>query len=312
MSFLNNFLRKSMHSNAAVACLLFLAPCIGSPQGAGNEIPSQKSIDAAAYADKNKKDEAKKDKAKKPMAVAKPKGSATQPSATAGHTKIKVSAGTPPPSKANSGTPRINVEAPQISYFNQDGKDWLRAGQMVHITMQGTSGALATFRVAGLSESLPMLENAPGLYIANWTVPSDRLLPGMKALVTGDLALSNPQSHSPLSRNAPTMTASLPLCVDTVPPSALNLMPAPLATSATTSPTVSVDYKDEGSGIDISSIRLILNGRDLTGEASITTERLIYKPFIPLSTGDQSVEIVVGDKAGNIFRQAWHFTIASK
>lgn len=304
MSFFFNFMSKSRYGNTAAACLLLLAPCAGSPQGVEKNIPSKKIGSPAATSNKYKR----------PIVIAKtkPTGSLPPRSSHTGQTKIKGSEETPQPSKAISSMARPSVETPQISYFNQDGRGWLRAGQMVHITMHGTVGAQATFRVVGLSESLAMLENSPGQYIANWTVPDGKALPGMKALVIGDLTLSNSQSNSLLSKKAPTIQASLPLCVDTVAPVIQNMMPANQTTLTTASPTVSADYKDEGSGIDISSVRLILNGRDLTGEASITTERLVYKPFVPLMSGDQSVEIIVGDNAGNVIHQTWHFTVASK
>ena len=77
----------------------------------------------------------------------------------------------------------------------------------------------------------------------------------------------------------------------------------------TATPTLTADLSDEGSGIDIGSTRLIVNGRDLSGEATIASDHITYKPVNPLSSGDQTVQLTVTDRAGNTSQHIWHFTI---
>ena len=142
-------------------------------------------------------------------------------------TKSSVNSGTQATAKSKSpappGSPRaINImppkptvplasaPAPIITYLSQDAREWIHAGEMVHITMQGTPGGTALFRVIGLTENTAMQESAPGRYIGTWTVPGGKPLPMTRALIAGDLSLNG--------KSAVTMQASRPLCLDTVAP----------------------------------------------------------------------------------------------
>ena len=149
-----------------------------------------------------------------------------------------------------------------------------------------------------------MQESAPGRYIGTWTVPADKPLPMTHALLAGDLNLKG--------KSAITMQASRPLNLDTVAPRIQNAAPAAQTSVTTVTPTISADLSDEGSGIDLSATRLIINGRDLSGEANIASDHIIYKPINALSPGDQTVQLIVSDRAGNTSQQTWHFTVNAK
>ena len=186
--------------------------------------------------------------------------------------------------------PPTTSPAPLITYFTQDTKDWLRAGDVMHVTLQGTPGGQAAFHIGGLADSIAMQETTPGLYIGSWPVPTDKPLIMMTAPVMGDISVGG--------KNAVGMQSSRPVSIDTIPPRAENITPAAQSVVSTLTPVISADLTDQGSGINASSVRLIVNDRDLTGEANVTTERIIYKPIVPLLEGDQTVQLQVSDRAG--------------
>lgn len=193
---------------------------------------------------------------------------------------------------------------PIITYFTQDTKDWIRAGDVVYVTMQGTAGGQATLSVAGIGARITMKETSPGRYVGRWMTPAAKPLALAAAAVTGELRVNG--------ANAVPLQTSRPLAIDTTLPRIENFAPATSQTVDTATPTISADFADTGSGIDASSARLIVNGRDLTGEANVTTERIVYKPIVPLSGGDQLIQLIVSDRAGNKYQTSWHFTVTSK
>lgn len=80
-------------------------------------------------------------------------------------------------------------------------------------------------------------------------------------------------------------------------------------TTTNTRPRVAVRMSDIGSGIDPTSARLLMNGADVTAEATVSAGEISYVPATPLPQGTQSVALTVRDKAGNSTSRAWSFRI---
>ncbi len=96
---------------------------------------------------------------------------------------------------------------------------------------------------------------------------------------------------------------------DTTPPVVNRVAPAPDST-VSNPVTIRAALHDGGSGIDLKSLRLQLDGRDVTADASIDAEGVSYQPGKPLSEGIHRVELVVTDRAGNSGNRAvWRFGI---
>src|SRR5690606_29776048 len=64
---------------------------------------------------------------------------------------------------------------------------------------------------------------------------------------------------------------------------------------------------DEGSGIDPNSLRLFINGQNVTSQARLRGDQVRYRDN--LAPGRHTAELVVRDKAGNTSRQAWSFRV---
>lgn len=96
---------------------------------------------------------------------------------------------------------------------------------------------------------------------------------------------------------------------DRDPPAVTDLRPADGSTVLDATPEIGASYADEGSGVDVASARLLLDGLDRTGEATVTAAGVSFTPAVPLSPGAHQVELAVADLAGNLAEVAWAFTV---
>jgi len=89
---------------------------------------------------------------------------------------------------------------------------------------------------------------------------------------------------------------------------------SPTSSSVTdTTPEISADISDGGSGVDEDSIVLIVDGDDVTDDADYSSGELTYTPSSDLDYGSHDVEIDVADELGNAATTyTWSFSIASE
>jgi Copper amine oxidase N-terminal domain len=193
-----------------------------------------------------------------------------------------------------------NGPAPVINSFTQDAGRWLRAGETLHATLEGTPGGQASFRVPGLAEDIPMRETAPGRYAGAWEVPQNKPLQLKAAAVIGSLKIGN--------KMAPLLQAGETVSVDAVPPRAREFAPDEGASVNDPRPNISAVFEDQGSGLDRKEVRLLVNGRDVTGDATVTRDFISYRPAETLPAGPQRVELKIADIAGNRTEAHWTFT----
>lgn len=88
---------------------------------------------------------------------------------------------------------------------------------------------------------------------------------------------------------------------DTIPPTIYDLSPPRFCTTYERVPNFRAKYYDNigGSGIDINSVYIKIDGVDKTGDAIVTDSELSYTPSSDLSLGKHVVEIGVKDFDGN-------------
>jgi parallel beta-helix repeat protein len=94
-----------------------------------------------------------------------------------------------------------------------------------------------------------------------------------------------------------------------VPPSISNLGPGDGTTISDATPTISADYSDN-TGIDISTVRLRLNGLYVT-PTTVTGTGVMYQQVGALPDSTHSVILEVNDTFGNQAIESWSFTIHS-
>jgi len=98
---------------------------------------------------------------------------------------------------------------------------------------------------------------------------------------------------------------------DSTPPTLSNPQPADGAIFNNNKPALSVQYADDqqGSGIDAASVRMLLDGNDVTAGSTVTSTSVSYAPTTKLSDGQHTVVVTVADKTANSASSTWHFTI---
>jgi hypothetical protein len=96
--------------------------------------------------------------------------------------------------------------------------------------------------------------------------------------------------------------------VDTLPPIITNLQPPDSSTTNDNIPMISANYSDP-SGINVSSVVLIVDGLDVTLSATVTASGVSYIPITALSDGIHTVYLEVKDNVDNLATATWSFTV---
>jgi PGF-pre-PGF domain-containing protein len=99
------------------------------------------------------------------------------------------------------------------------------------------------------------------------------------------------------------------IVLDTTAPTISNGFPSSSTTETT--PEISADLSDSGSGIDTSSVIITVDGINQTVNATITSIEVTYEPSSALSIGSHTVNITASDNVSNTGYLQWSFTITT-
>ena len=70
---------------------------------------------------------------------------------------------------------------------------------------------------------------------------------------------------------------------------------------------LSTRFGDHGSGVDLGSLVLRVDGQDVTHHARVGGDDILYAEF--MHPGRHMAELVVRDRAGNVSRRSWSFDV---
>lgn len=200
---------------------------------------------------------------------------------------------------SNTGGGNVGSGGAQINSFVHNGSGWLRAGSSLTVTMEGTPGGQASFRIPGIIESIPMRETSPGRYVASWTAPEGSEINLSGASVLGQLKVNGQERL---------IQAGSAISVDTQPPTITAIIPENNARIVNGQVSVSAVFDDaNGSGVDPNSIRMNINGQDVTNEATRTSSFVNMRTSRLLTTRPNVVLVTAKDKAGNSVSKTWTF-----
>ena len=201
---------------------------------------------------------------------------------------------------AGTSAPVTNVS---ISSFAISAARPLRAGEFFDITLQGTAGGQASFDIGSFVTAVSMREDAPGAYRARYTIP-DRFNM-VEVPIYGHLTVNGSQ--------APRAEAATRLSAATTPPAIVDVAPPGGQIVNTSRPNVYATFNSPGEvGINLSSIQVVVNGRDVTASATRSPTFITYAPGIDYPDGQVTVTVRVSDAAGNAASRSWSFTIKTK
>jgi len=187
-----------------------------------------------------------------------------------------------------------------IASFTHNASGWLRAGSKLEAVMEGTSGGTATFEIPGVVDRVAMPESGSGRYVGSWTVPAGKDLAVTGGSVIGQLRVGSTQRL---------IQAGNQVSVDTVAPRISNRTPEPSSNIVAVRPNISVVSEDSGSGVDPAKVKMLVNGADVTAQATVTRNFTTYRPQQPLQAGRNTVALTVIDRAGNSASQSWTFDV---
>lgn len=98
---------------------------------------------------------------------------------------------------------------------------------------------------------------------------------------------------------------------DNEPPQITAVEPAPGST-VDPRPRISARYRDNGTGVDASSVEVRLDGVNVTDRADRTASRTIYTPTDDLDAGEHSVTVKASDRGGQTASRSWVFEVQTE
>ena len=189
---------------------------------------------------------------------------------------------------------------PAITAFGVVPVNKIEPGADLKFTMSGTPGGTASFIIDGVSREVPMREVKSGQYEGSYTIRRTDNFPAA-INITGTLE-ANGRTVRAVFNQSLLSDAKLPMIKNLSPHNGETVAAGGLT-------TVSATFDDSGGlGIDPRTVRVILAGRDITQNATISPQFFSYRS--DLIPGQYPVEVTARDLAGNTVRQSWKFTVA--
>ncbi len=191
------------------------------------------------------------------------------------------------------------IPDPEIKSVSHSARRTLGRDDELEVTMTGTPGGEASFKVLGLSQDLPMTEVAPGRYEGSLRIEPDMEM--AKGTVVTQLLLRG----QTVAREA-----QEPVVIDSGVSAApgMTLAPARGNLVATETPLIEARFQDR---VRPESIRLTLDGRDVSTRADRAADLVSYLPEPRLVKGEHTVSVRATTEQGRTLSEQWTFQVSS-
>lgn len=201
--------------------------------------------------------------------------------------------GAPPVAAAPAPT-----AAPKIERFGVTPIAKVEPGVDLRFALTGTPGAKSSVTIEGVARDIPMREVKSGQYEGSYTIRRLDNFPATVSIV-GTLDAGGQSAQTRLNQS---------LLVDAKPPVLRNLSPRDGEAMAPGQVSVSATFDDSGGvGVDPKTVRILLDGKDITQASTITAQFFTYRA--DPGPGSHQVQVSAQDNAGNAMRQGWKFTV---
>lgn len=208
----------------------------------------------------------------------------------------------PSTSVATAGPTGGPAQSVGIASVTDNAAHPFHVGQSVNVAADGTPGGTASFDLSNVILNTPMREVRPGHYEGSYVVQVGTNLVDAPILVT--LIKNGLTAHA---------VGTQPLNIITAPPQVKETAPATGARINALRPSIYVTFSTlGGKGMDADSLQLIVDGKDVTGQATRTGAFISYFPASDLHEGAITVQVKGTDVAGNPLDYSWSFVIASR
>jgi hypothetical protein len=198
--------------------------------------------------------------------------------------------------------------APAIDSFVTELGGRLEPGRVLQFRLIGTPRSDVTVNIVNTVRDLPLHETQPGVYVGSYTIRrSDDVSLLNRAVAT----LRTGGQHTAARVNMADREQRFAgrSGRDDMPPRILDITPAngERLVDNGRSTRLSARLSDNRSGVDPASVRLRIDGRDVTAAARISTEEIRFRDDLP--RGRHVAELSVRDRAGNESRAVWSFDV---
>ncbi len=193
------------------------------------------------------------------------------------------------------------VEEIKISSLTHNATKPLKKGDELRVTLKGTQGCNVFFDITNFKSNIPMTEIQPGIYEGIY-----RVLPGdnvSEAYLLGHLSKSG--KEAPIFQTGPITFAG-------ISPSVSEVSPKNGATVESDRPNIYVTFDTQkGSLINPQTVKLLVDGVDVTGQVTKAPMFISYNPANPLPLRRNIwVELTAQDENGNSVQHGWSFIIS--
>lgn len=198
--------------------------------------------------------------------------------------------------------PSIAIPAPVIEHFAVRPTGPVEPGRVIRFELHGTAGAHATLDIPGVARDLVMRETRQGVYEAGYVM---RIGQQPQAFTRTVATLRN----GPFAATAYARVEGRGWRDgDQAAPRISDLTPIEGSRVHERGRTeVSASFEDRRSGIDPSSVRIRIDGRDVTRHARIDRDGV--RVAGDLDRGRHVAEVTVRDRAGNVASRTWSFDV---
>jgi hypothetical protein len=187
----------------------------------------------------------------------------------------------------------------RIDTVSDNADQALRAGQILRVDATGTGGADVAFDIGDLVGGILMPETQAGHYEGTFDIQVGTNFINAPIVVRASKGSSRAQA-----------VASDPLTIITTPPSIKEVAPASGAAVNNPRPSLFATFATLGDrGMQADSLRLWVDGVDVSAAAIRTPGFISYLPQEDLNAGIVSVKIRGVDTAGNPLEYKWSFVI---
>ncbi|MDE2481335.1 MAG: copper amine oxidase N-terminal domain-containing protein [bacterium] len=190
----------------------------------------------------------------------------------------------------------------QIASVSLDADRPLRAKDRITVTLRGTPGGAATFDIGPYVTNVAMSGGADGTYSGSYTLPSGANFTDVP--IIGHLRVNG--------ANAPDVQADRTLSAASSPPGIADFAPAAGAVVNSDRPAIYATFVADAVAVNPSSVRLSVNGHDVTAACVRTESYVQYIPSFAYRDGPMTVTVRVADRAGNTTSRTWRFTIRAR
>jgi hypothetical protein len=203
------------------------------------------------------------------------------------------------------GAPAV---APEIERFVMRPMGRIEAGRELRFRLAGAPGGNAWLDIPGVIAGVDLEETRPGVYEGSYVVRR-RDNPGAFSSAVATLESGGRRVTARLDMRAG--DSAWGPSRDEQPPVVVEFGPAHGARVNDARRThVFARLSDDASGVDPSSVRLRINGDNVTDQARVSGDEVHFRD--ELEPGRYNVELTAKDRAGNLTRRTWTFDVVEE